>query len=244
MSDGPENPVPRIEGSVENCLEILKLVVEGIASILGDNCEVVLHDIRHPEHSIVAIANGHVSGRSIGGPIIGGPVGDKGLKSILEQAEGRGVVANYATRTRDGRTLRSTSVVLKDKTGVPVIGLCLNLDITELQRAADILSGLVAVDLTDAEDAGAGQLENGKTDVNSMIKCIVDEAVAAMHRPPSAASKEDKLKAIRAMHAQGLFLVKGGVDHAARALGVSRFTVYNYLKELQFREPPWESPAP
>ncbi len=243
MSERSSSPVPRIEGSVDNCLEILKLVVDGIASILGDNCEVVLHDIRQPEHSIVAIANGHVSGRSVGGPIIGGPVGDKGLKSILEQAEGRGVVANYATRTRDGRTLKSTSVVLEDHSGVPVIGLCLNLDITELQRAADILAGLVTVDWH-AEDASTGQPENGKTDVNSMIKCIVDEAVAAMHRPPSAASKEDKLKAIRAMHAQGLFLVKGGVDHAARALGVSRFTVYNYLKELQFREPPWESPAP
>jgi len=52
-----------VKGSVDNFLESLKPVVDGIATMFGKNCEVVLHDLRNLERSIVAIANGHVTGR-------------------------------------------------------------------------------------------------------------------------------------------------------------------------------------
>lgn len=42
--------------------------VDAIAETLGKNCEVVLHDFHYPERSIVKIANGHVTGRTVGGP--------------------------------------------------------------------------------------------------------------------------------------------------------------------------------
>ena len=41
---------------------------KGIASKFGPNCEVVVHDLatNDPERSIVAIENGHVTGRKVG----------------------------------------------------------------------------------------------------------------------------------------------------------------------------------
>ena len=48
-------------------LELLKQVAAGIAAQFGSSCEVVIHDLsRNPDHSIVAIINGHVSGRKVG----------------------------------------------------------------------------------------------------------------------------------------------------------------------------------
>ena len=42
-------------------------MAKGIATQFGSNCEVVVHDLsRHPDHSIVAIENGHVTGRAVG----------------------------------------------------------------------------------------------------------------------------------------------------------------------------------
>jgi predicted transcriptional regulator YheO len=35
------------------------------------------------------------------------------------------------------------------------------------------------------------------------------------------------------MQQRGLFIVKGGVERAAAALGVSRYTIYNYLEALR-----------
>ena len=50
--------------NLEFCLQLAK----GIARQFGPNCEVVVHDLasNDPETSIVAIENGHVSGRRVG----------------------------------------------------------------------------------------------------------------------------------------------------------------------------------
>ncbi|HPE37244.1 MAG TPA: PAS domain-containing protein, partial [Spirochaetales bacterium] len=38
-------------------------LVKGLSIALGPDCEVVLHDVSDPAHSIVAIENGSISGR-------------------------------------------------------------------------------------------------------------------------------------------------------------------------------------
>ena len=49
-------------------LTVLKQIAQDLASEFGPDCEVVIHDpkTKDPEHSIVYIVNGHVTGRSIG----------------------------------------------------------------------------------------------------------------------------------------------------------------------------------
>ena len=49
-------------------LQFLLTLAKGIASQFGPNCEVVVHDLatNDPERSIVAIENGHVTGRKVG----------------------------------------------------------------------------------------------------------------------------------------------------------------------------------
>ena len=46
-------------------------------------------------------------------------------------------------------------------------------------------------------------------------------------------NKQAKVEAVRVMQERGLFIVKGGVEKAATALGVTRFTIYNYLEQLR-----------
>lgn len=52
----------------KNQLENLKQIAKGIAAQFGSNCEVVVHELSEQSayHSIVAIENGHVTGRKIG----------------------------------------------------------------------------------------------------------------------------------------------------------------------------------
>ena len=49
-------------------LETLKQIAHGVAVQFGDKCEVVIHDVTpgRPDHTIVYIENGHVSGRKVG----------------------------------------------------------------------------------------------------------------------------------------------------------------------------------
>jgi predicted transcriptional regulator YheO len=43
---------------------------------------------------------------------------------------------------------------------------------------------------------------------------------------------------VQTMFERGLFIVKGGVERAAAALGVTRFTVYNYLDSIRSERAP------
>jgi predicted transcriptional regulator YheO len=43
-------------------------MVDFLAEVLGEGCEVVLHDVTNPERSVIAIRNSHVSGRDVALP--------------------------------------------------------------------------------------------------------------------------------------------------------------------------------
>src|SRR3990170_4461078 len=67
---------------VDATLALLQPLVDAIGKTVGPHCEVVLHDLRTPEHSIVAVCNGAVTNRRVGGPVIGGPSKDVALKLL------------------------------------------------------------------------------------------------------------------------------------------------------------------
>ena len=45
--------------------------------------------------------------------------------------------------------------------------------------------------------------------------------------------KEDKLAIVESLENKGIFDVKGSVEYVADRLGVTNFTIYNYLKEVR-----------
>ncbi|GAA3081369.1 helix-turn-helix domain-containing protein [Streptomyces roseofulvus] len=61
----------------------------------------------------------------------------------------------------------------------------------------------------------------------------LDHILAAMERrhgmPLSELDRKSKQEVVRVLEARGAFSVRHGVETVAGALGVSRFTVYNYL---------------
>ncbi|MEU2156403.1 helix-turn-helix domain-containing protein [Streptomyces sp. NPDC019396] len=61
----------------------------------------------------------------------------------------------------------------------------------------------------------------------------LDHILAAMERtygmPLKALDRKTKQSVVRTLEARGAFSVRHGVETVAGALGVSRFTVYNYL---------------
>jgi predicted transcriptional regulator YheO len=61
----------------------------------------------------------------------------------------------------------------------------------------------------------------------------LDRLIAGVERelgaPLAALSREDKQRAVRLLDERGAFRLRKAVEDVADALGVSRFTVYNYL---------------
>lgn len=116
-------------------LERYKQLVPFLGEVLGENCEVVLHDITNLEKSIVAIANGHISGRKIGSPAT-----DFLLKVMQLRNEKKvNYVTNYMAKSYTGHKLRCSSFFIHDNKNEPVGVLCINYDLHAYMEARDML---------------------------------------------------------------------------------------------------------
>jgi len=231
-----ESRAPRVsgvtipEGQVDLLLSALAPVVEAVGATVGPYCEVVLHDLRVPERSIHAIANGAVTGRRAGGPVVGGPVKDIALGLLDFGTRESSLTVGYTTHTTDGRELRSTSLVLRSPQGRPVVALCVNVDLSAVTMARQLLDEIAR---PGGEAAVPSKGEQAPPDVDEIVAHIIQEAIDKVGTPVRYMEREQRLRAVRLMHERGLFLIRGGVERVAAALGISRFTLYSYLKEVR-----------
>ena len=201
----------------------LKSLARVIQEAVGQNCEVLIHDFTDLEHSIVCI-EGNVTGRTVGGSIT-----DLGLAKI-RAGETTENLYNYTTYTDDGRTLRSCSAFLCDEHGNAFGALCINVDITPFLAFQHILQ-----DYCKREEADNVN-ESFVDDIGEMLKAMFEEAVFEIGRPPSHMSKQEKVELVTMLDSKGAFQVKKAVSFVAGRLGVSRYTIYNYLNEAHKRQ--------
>lgn len=208
---------------------VLKASLQALGSVAPRNVEILLHDLDNPEHSVVAIANGHLSGRQVGSPILAAPEQDQGFKALMqaghgEPGDGPVVLPDYPTTVK-GRSLRSATAIFRDRSGHPFASLCINTDITGLEAAKAFLQHF--------EPLGAAPVAaaNEPADMAELMAEIIQ---ASLHSSGQGRmNKQAKVEAVRVMQDRGLFIVKGGVEKAAEALGVTRYTIYNYLEQLR-----------
>lgn len=214
-------------------MSTLQTVVSVLEEVLYENIEVVLHDLTRPENSVVAIANGHVTNRSIGDSILAGPKGDKGFENAKELASSTGqqntIIADYRTVNSDGVELHSATAVFRDSDGIPFAGLCFNSDTTVPEMAQRWLNAIVN------KSPRVSPPPKPAEKVENLMDDIITSNIHRYGKPVEEMNREEKLSAVDAMQKGGLFIVRGGVNRAAKALGVTRFTIYNYLEELKNR---------
>lgn len=200
-------------------------IVNAIAETFGKDCEVVLHDLKCPQRSIIKIANGHVSGRSVGDGI------RDLIKTVLVSGEStKGALTGYLTTLPDGRKLRSTTILIKDDKDVLIGALCINNDLTTISKMNNM-----CVELLNTKKV---EVDNEVDDPHLRIYLgdLIEKIINNCGTPVVEMDKGNKIEAIQYMDQKGVFLVKGSVDLVAQYLNVSRYTIYNYLEEARGRK--------
>src|SRR5689334_11332902 len=112
---------------------LLARIARAIVATVGSQCEVVVHDLRNPEQTVVAIS-GNLTGRKVGAPVPDPSMLPGNLHTFKED------VLREQTRTPPGRELVSSSVWVRDSEGNIVGAICINMDFSDLRRARDLLS--------------------------------------------------------------------------------------------------------
>ena len=218
----------------EAVIGALEQIVGPLGAALPPTCEVLLHDLSKLPTSIVAIS-GDVTGRKVGDPAT-----DLLLKHVI--AGGTEHLVGYETRLKDGRRMRSTTMMVSDATGTPVAALCVNTDVSawaEVEQLAARMAGHSPDDLdTDDVADGIGPQEEFFSDVDELAAHLLRRAIISSGVPVELMKKEHKLAVVSDLQEGGMFLLRGAAETVAAALGVSRFAIYKYLNELNGDEAP------
>lgn len=204
-------------------------LAKAIARQFGPNCEVVVHDLESndPESSIVAIENGHVSGRQIGdGPshvVLDALHGDRSnLQDHLA----------YLTKTKDGKILKSSTIYIRDDFGVARGIFSINYDITLMLSMEQALRNFTATDLPEPEPAAISR------NVSDLLDELIAQSVEVVGKPAALMSKEEKIRAIQFLNDSGAFLITKSGDKVCKFFGISKYTLYSYIDEAKAQSAP------
>ncbi len=205
-------------------------IADYIAAINGPTCEVIVHDISNLQSSIVHIVNGHVTDRQVGGTIT-----DYALDLIMErQDQQKDSIVNYMGSTRDGRILRSSTYFIRDNQEELIGLLCVNIDITDLITARDILSKAAALNSAPVhESAAAASREHFNLSVDELVNGVIDNVILESGISPENSNTKQKKELTRILFDRGVFKIKGAVNVLAKRLNISSQSVYRYYKEIE-----------
>ncbi|MFF1631557.1 transcriptional regulator [Streptomyces sp. NPDC058272] len=203
----------------EHLLRETEKVAVALGRMFPGLCEVVLHDLRDPQHAIRAIEN-NLSGRQVGDSAT-----ELGLRRIHDP-QYPSVIQNYPNRFPDGRPAKSTSIGIKNAAGEYIAALCLNLDVSVLSPVTLALANLVATDTENREQPLEALRNRNARELRQAVEALSAERAAT----PRSLSREDKKALVRQLHQDGYFDSRDAAQTIADLLGVSRATVYNYAK--------------
>ena len=199
----------------EEAFATLDRIAKGIAEMFGSNCETIIHDLADPHHPILAIYNGHVSGRSVGSTL-----DVTGLEENLYLEED---VVNLLAVTPTGQQTKSATFSIKGD-GYH-LGFGINYDFTPLTYANRVLLDLMHTEV----DFHSAIYKSRDTGIGDLL----DEAILRVGKPAREMNKTDRLRVIEHLKELDAFSYRRAVPYVASQLGVSRYTIYKYLDEIR-----------
>ncbi len=206
----------------EIVLQNAKKMADTVVSVFGKNCEAVVHDLAELQHSLVYIA-GNITERKVGAPATN--------LLVCKMREGDAVedMHNYRTTTSDGRILKSSTIFLRDSKDRPIGAFCINFDTTEFFNAAQAISPFIF----HGENSNHATEETFAKSVDETIEALFEQAVVTIGKQPSTMSTQEKTHLVKHLEDHGVFNLKGAVEKIAAMTGVTKFTIYNYLKKIR-----------
>ena len=202
----------------EEALDFLKRLAECIATMFGDSCETLVHDMSVPSHPVLAIYNGHISGRSIGSTkdIYGNQSGDKWDNIGITQD-----YINHRVDTINGKKIKSSTIHMQGKDYSYALGI--NYEYTRLDEINQFISRFIQVDK---------DLENAIEDKNqNKVEELMNQCIAVIGKEVEEMNKLDRLQVIKMLKEKNAFTYQKSVPYVSKRLQVSRCTIYKYIQE-------------
>ena len=188
---------------------------EAFARLLHPFAEAVVHDLGKDQ--IEAIYN----------PLSRREVGDDSYLDRIDFGESETIIGPYDKTNWDGRAMKSISVVIRNQSGKAEGCLCVNVDISAFETANHLLQSFLKNNSELPEESQRLFKDDLYEKINLYVRKYCQERQVSME----ALNREHKREIINALAEDGAFDGKNAAIYIGRVLGISRATVYNYLKE-------------
>lgn len=192
-------------------------IAQAFSKLLHPFAEVVIHDLETDQ--IAAIYN----------PFSKRDIGDD---SYLDRWDFTvdpkdNVIGPYDKINYDGRPLKCISVVIRNDDNKAMGFVCVNMDISCFNTYRDTLNLFLNNNDPHISDSKQGLFRD---DVYERINSFVQEYCQNEQVAIEALTRDQKQRLTIQLKDIGAFQAKGVPQYLARVLGVSRATIYNYIK--------------
>lgn len=190
-------------------------VSDSVAKLFYPHVEVVLHDLE--SEKLVYISNAF-SKRRAGDPMLNDVQDVRKLK--------KDVVGPYEKVNVDGKRLKSVSTVLRDSEDNPVGIMCINFNTESFSQVFESLKHFLRLPES-SEKPEVLFSQDWKEHTGKIIDLYLSEKNVAL----SGLSMKEKSELVLYLEKEGVFAIRNVIPHLCNVLGVSRATIYKWLKE-------------
>ena len=184
---------------------------DALAALFHPHVEVVLHDLKSKK--LVHISNAF-SARRAGDAMVGG----------MEEST-QDWVGPYLKSGRDSRELKAVTVILRNEEDEAIGMLCVNYDISTAKALHEALGQFVNLP-NKPDEPNAFFAQNWQAHIDERIEAFLHvKNISLQGLTPS-----EKRTLVNELDNQGIFAIRNGVNYVANVLGISRASLYNWLK--------------
>lgn len=220
----------------DNTLKQYSILVEFLGKALGPDYEVALYDIGSETNSLVAIANGYISGRTIGAPMT-----NMALNTMSNKLyKNSNYKLNYHGISKDQRILRSSTMFIKDENEELVGMLCINFDDSKFVNLSNEIlklchpNELIEKHCTyeSINTLSDDEVETFSGSISEVTETVLKKVLASKNIPIDRLTQDERLDVIDMLIQKGVFMLKGAVSEVAKQLHCSEPTIYRYINKL------------
>lgn len=189
-------------------------VAESISLLLYPHAEVVLHDLTTGR--IAALFN-NLSKRKVGDESL--------LEELGDFSKLPDVFPLYFKTNWDGRRMKCVTSTIRDQTKKPIGLLCINVDLSKWEDMHEFLSTFMK-GATETHLPATLFKDDWREKINQYVSEYLKKEGIAL----KSLTKDKKRELVLSLHREGAFQAKHAAAYMADIIGISRATIYNYLR--------------
>jgi len=199
-------------------------VGEIIAEKFSPYLEVIIHDLRDPEHSIIAIFNSHITGRKIGDG-----TSDIGYKKLANELPDK--IVNYENISPSGSKMKSSSLTIRDEHNKIIGSMAFNFDLAPFENIQEFFNTITKTNISQLGDFPK-QEQFFIWNIRDELEQELNKYIIANRLQGKALTKKDKLNVVSLMNKRGHIKKRGSVSILSELLAITRPTLYKYIKDI------------